>query len=107
MVHIDDLPFLGDTQISLGILFSCVVCQFSYLTRTILPSFSFLFLLVGYACMWRHYGFSILGIFSGPFSEALGLTIDIFWWYRPFHYGGLCPIYFLKELGSSGFIFVL
>jgi hypothetical protein len=26
MVHIDDLPFLGDAQVALGILSSCVAC---------------------------------------------------------------------------------
>jgi hypothetical protein len=41
-----------------------------------------------------------------PFSEALGLSINIFWWYRPFLYGGLCPICFFKELGFGGFVFM-
>jgi hypothetical protein len=27
MAHIDDLPFLGDAQVFLGILFSCVACD--------------------------------------------------------------------------------
>jgi hypothetical protein len=26
MAHIDDLPILGDIQVTLGILFSCVAC---------------------------------------------------------------------------------
>jgi hypothetical protein len=26
VVHIDDLPFLGNAQVALSILFSCVVC---------------------------------------------------------------------------------
>jgi hypothetical protein len=40
-MHIDDLLLLGDAQIALGILSSCVVHQPSYLTWTILISFSF------------------------------------------------------------------
>jgi hypothetical protein len=47
MAHIDVLPLLGDTQIALGIMSSCVAHQPSYLTRTISPS-SFLPLLVGF-----------------------------------------------------------
>jgi len=38
MVHIDDLPLLGNAHVVLGILFSCVACWPSYLTRTIPPS---------------------------------------------------------------------
>jgi hypothetical protein len=34
-VHINDLFLLGNTQVALGILFSCVVCQLSYLNQTI------------------------------------------------------------------------
>jgi len=59
-----------------------------------------------YASMWGHYGFRIMGVLLGPLSEALSLTTDIFWWYRSSFYGGLCPIYFSTELGSSGSIFV-
>ncbi len=48
MVHIDDLPLLANAQVVLGILFSCVAHQPSYLTQ-IVPIFcSFLFLLVGF-----------------------------------------------------------
>jgi hypothetical protein len=32
VAHIDDLPFLGDAQIALGILSSCVVHQLFYFT---------------------------------------------------------------------------
>jgi hypothetical protein len=32
VVHIDDLPFLGDTHVILGILSSCVVRRPSYFT---------------------------------------------------------------------------
>lgn len=60
-----------------------------------------------YANMQGHYGSKIGGVFLGPFSEALGLTISILWWHRPFFYGGSCPIYFFRELGFGGFIFVL
>jgi hypothetical protein len=57
--------------------------------------------------MWRHYGSKIVGVLLGPLSEASCLTIDILWWYRPSFYGGLCPIYFSRELDSNGYIFVL
>jgi hypothetical protein len=76
---------------------------------------TFFFLLVSfnrfwqanYAGMWEHYGSKIMGVFSGPLSKVLGSTIDILWWYRPSFYGGLCPIFFSRELGFGGFIFVL
>jgi hypothetical protein len=58
---------------------------------------------IGFLIM--HYGFRIVGVFSGPFSEALSLTTDIFCWYMLSHYGGLCPIYFSKELGFYGSVF--
>jgi len=48
-----------------------------------------------------------LGNFSRPFNKALGLTIDILWWYRPFLYGGLYPICFFKEFCFGGFVFVI
>jgi hypothetical protein len=32
MVHINDLPFLGNAQVALGILSSCVTHQPSYFT---------------------------------------------------------------------------
>jgi len=35
VVHINDLFLLGNTQVALGILFSCVVCRLSYLNQTI------------------------------------------------------------------------
>jgi hypothetical protein len=60
-----------------------------------------------YACMWGHYGSRIVGVFLGPLSKASSSTIDILWWYRPSLYGGLCHICFSKELGSSGFVFML
>jgi hypothetical protein len=57
--------------------------------------------------MCGHYGSMIMGVFSMPLNEASNLTTDILWWYRPFLYGGLCPIYFSSELGSSGSVFML
>jgi hypothetical protein len=57
--------------------------------------------------MWGHYGSKVMGVFLGPFSEVSNLTIDIFWWYRLSFYGGLYPIYFFRELGCGGSIFVL
>jgi hypothetical protein len=57
--------------------------------------------------MWGHYGSKIMGVFLKPFNEALGLTTNILWWYKPSIYGGLCPIYFFRELGFGGSTFVL
>jgi hypothetical protein len=57
--------------------------------------------------MWEHYGSKIVEVFLGPFSEASGLTTNTLWWYKPSLYGRLCPIYFSRELGSGGSIFVL
>jgi hypothetical protein len=57
--------------------------------------------------MWGHYLSKIMGVFSGPLNEALGLTTNILWWDKPCFYGRLCPIYFFKELGFSAFVFVL
>jgi hypothetical protein len=51
--------------------------------------------------MWGHYRSRIMGIFLGSFNKALGSTINIFWWYRPSFYGGLCPICFSRELSFS------
>jgi hypothetical protein len=48
-----------------------------------------------------------VGVSLGPLSEALGSAIDILLWYRPFFYGGLCPICFSRELSFGGSIFVL
>jgi hypothetical protein len=39
VAHINDLPFLGETQVALGILSSCVTHQPSYFTYIVLPSF--------------------------------------------------------------------
>jgi hypothetical protein len=49
----------------------------------------------------------IMGVFSGPLNKELGSLTDIFWWYKPNIYGGLCPICFSKELSFSGFIFLI
>ncbi len=65
---------------------------------------SFFFLLVSfgrfrqenYVGMWGHYGSRIVGVFLGPFNEASNLIINIIWWYMPFIYGRLCPIFFLR-----------
>jgi hypothetical protein len=57
--------------------------------------------------MWGHYGSRIVGVFSRPLSKVSRSTIDIFWWYNFFFYGGLCPICFSRDLGSSGSVFVL
>jgi hypothetical protein len=108
VVHIDDLPFLGNAQAVLGILSSCVACQPSYFTWTILPSCLFWRVSKGsYACMWGHYGSKIMGIFSRPLSKPSSSTTDILWWYKLFLYGRLCPICFSRELDFGGSIFVL
>ncbi len=60
-----------------------------------------------YVGMWGHYGSKIMRVFSQPLNDALGSTTNILWWYRPSLYGGLCLVYFFKELGSSGSLFVL
>ncbi len=59
-----------------------------------------------YACIWGHYGSKIMGVFSGPLSEALNLTTDIIWWYRPSFNRKLCPVCFSRELGFGGSVFV-
>jgi hypothetical protein len=56
--------------------------------------------------MWGHYGPKIVKVFLGPLNKTLGSIVDIIWWYRFFFYGGLCPIYFSRVLGSNGSIFV-
>ncbi len=60
-----------------------------------------------YAYMCEYYGSRIVGVFSGPLSKMSSSTTNIFWWYGPSLYGGLCPICFSKELGFDGSIFVL
>jgi hypothetical protein len=60
-----------------------------------------------YASMWENYSSKIMGIFLGLLNKTSGLITNIFWWYRPSFYGGLCPICFSRELGFGGFVFVL
>jgi hypothetical protein len=48
VVHIDDLPFLRNAHIVLGILFSCVAHRPFYFTWTIPHFLSFSSLLVGF-----------------------------------------------------------
>jgi hypothetical protein len=62
VAHIDDLPLLGDTHVVLGILFSCVACRPSYLTRTILLSSPFLFLLASFDKKIMHVCGDIMGL---------------------------------------------
>ncbi len=88
-----------------------LMCSSLTLFHTDNTSFFFLLLSFGgfrhenYVGMWGTLW--VMGVFSRPFSEVSSLTIDIFWWYMLSFYGGLCPIYFSKELGSGGFIFVI
>jgi hypothetical protein len=80
-----------------------------------LDNSSFLFLLVfsnklrqeSYGGMRGHYGFRVLGVYPRPLNKALGPTTDLFWWYKPFIFGRLCPICFFREHGFGNFIFVL
>jgi hypothetical protein len=39
VVHINDLPLLGDAHVALDILFSCVIRQPSFFIQIVLPSF--------------------------------------------------------------------
>jgi len=48
-----------------------------------------------------------MGVFLGPLNKVLGLISDILWKYRPSFYGRFCPIYFSRELGFDGFVFML
>ncbi len=57
--------------------------------------------------MWGRYRSKIMGIFLGPLREATCSITNIFWWYKPSFYGRLSPIYFYRELGSGGSVFVL
>jgi hypothetical protein len=57
--------------------------------------------------MWGNYGSRVMRVYSRPFSKALHLTTNIFWWYRPYFCGGLCVNCFSKELGFVGSIFML
>jgi hypothetical protein len=60
-----------------------------------------------YVGMWGHYGFRIVGVFSRPLSKVSSSTTAILWWYRHSLYGGLCPIYFFKELDYGVCVFVI
>jgi len=81
MVHIDNLPLLGNNQIVLNILFSCEVCHlFISYGQYLLFLLSCLFgefRLESYVGMWGHYGSRIVGIFLTPLNEVLSLTTDI------------------------------
>jgi hypothetical protein len=60
-----------------------------------------------YVDMWRHWGSRIMRVFLGPLNKVSSSTTNIFWWYRPSFYRGLCPICFSRELGFGGFVFML
>jgi hypothetical protein len=47
--------------------------------------------------MWGHYGFRIMGVFLGPFSEALDSTTNIFWWCKFFSMENCAPSTFLRN----------
>jgi hypothetical protein len=91
-------------------VFMC--CSSTFLCHYDKNFFSFIFISFGrfqqenYANMWGHYGSRVMGVYSKPLGRALGLTTNLLWCYRPFIYGGLCPIFFSKELGFGNSIFV-
>jgi len=93
VAHINNLPFLGNDQVVLGILSSCVARQPSYFTRTIPPPSCLFrgFRRENYVGMWGHYGSKIVGVFLKPFNKVLGLSTDILWWYRPFFLWRIVP----------------
>ncbi len=83
-----------------------------YIIRTLFPSFSFLSFSECvdkrvYVGVWGHYGSRVVVVYSWPFNEVPNLTINLLWWYKPFIYGRLCPIYFSRELSFGDSIFVL
>jgi hypothetical protein len=70
VVHIDNLPFLGNIQNVLGDLSSCVVHGPSYLTK-IIPFFSsFLSLLASYNERGMEVCGDIMGLRSGSLFKA-------------------------------------
>jgi len=99
----------GTSCIRHFVLMCCLLTFSSHLNNTFffLPIFFGEFWQKHYASMWGHYGSRVMGVYLRPLSEALGLTTNLFWWYRPFIYGRLCPIYFSRELGFGGSIYVL
>ncbi len=70
MAHMNNLPFLGDSQVVLGILFSCVAHQPFYLTWTIPPPSSFLSLLAGFDGRVMHVYGDIMGPRSWEFFQG-------------------------------------
>jgi hypothetical protein len=74
VVHIDDLPFLGNIQNVLGVLSSCVVHGPSYLTKIIPLSYSFLSLLASFNERSMEVCGDIMGLgswesFQGPLAR--------------------------------------
>ncbi len=72
-IIIDNFPLLGNTQVALNILFSCVTCQTSYFTWTIHPS-SFLSFLASFDKRIMQVCADIIGprsweFFQGPFTK--------------------------------------
>jgi hypothetical protein len=111
-MHIDDLLFLEDAQIALGILSSCVIHQPSYFTWIIYIFFPFMFRLVGSDKRIMQVCGDIMGLrfwesFQGPLTKHQTQLPISFSGIIFFFYGGLCPICFFKELGFGGSIFVL
>jgi hypothetical protein len=82
MAHIDDLPFLVNAQVVLGILFSCVIHQPFYFTLTISHFFFWVFFgkfqQESFVGIWGHFESKIVGGFLGLFNEVLGSTSNPF-----------------------------
>ncbi len=70
MAHIDDLPFFGNTKVTLHILFSCVTYQPPYFTQTIFLSFSFPFLLASFNKKVMQICGDIMGLGSWEFIQG-------------------------------------
>jgi hypothetical protein len=81
MAHIDDLLFLGDTQVVFDILSSCVVRQPFYLIQTLPSSSSFLYLSMNFDKKVMQVCGDIMGPWSRkfiePFNKASNLTINL------------------------------
>jgi hypothetical protein len=98
VAHIDNFSLSGD---AFGhFVFMCRLSTFLFH----MDSTSFFFFPVSfsgfqresYVGMWGHHGSMIVGVFSRPLNKASSSTTNILWRYRPFLYGGLCPICFFR-----------
>ncbi len=70
VAHINNLLFLGNIQVVLGILSSCKACQPSYFTWTILIFSTFLSFLVGFNGRTMHVCGDIMGPRSWEYPQG-------------------------------------